>query len=373
MMNNKLNYEICPTCIMDNTGGLVLDVDSKGKCNFCRQYDSRENNLKQKNDRTSFLESEISMIKEAGKGKEYDCVIGLSGGVDSSYVALLSKKYNLRVLAVHLDNGWNSDLAVKNIHNIVDRLGIDLYTHVINWQEFKDLQRSFIDADVIDIELLTDHAIWAVLVKEAAKRKIKYVITGFNIVTEAILPEEWIHSKRDWKNIKSIHKKFGNTKLKTFPYLSYWQKIWYELFNKLTPFDILNYIDYNKTDAINQLKEELDWQPYEGKHFESIFTRFYQAYILPKKFLVDKRKAHLSSLICSQQTDRDKALKILEEPIYDETLLNQDKDFVFKKLGYTEEQFDEYIRRKPISHFNYPTDEGRYRYYYYLKKVLKLN
>lgn len=371
MSNSNKSYEICPTCVMDNESGIELEINHNGECKYCRGYkEDASLLLKEGDEGKTFLEQQIAKIKADGKGKDYDCIIGLSGGVDSSYVALLMKDYGLRPLVVHLDNGWNSELAVSNIHKIVDKLGFDLYTHVIDWQEFRDLQRSFIKASVIDIELLTDHAISAIMLEQAYKNKISHTISGFNVVTEAILPDEWIHTKRDWGNIKSIQKQFGEKKIKTFPHLTIKQRAKFEMLNKLGFLSILNYIPFNKEAAMKRLQDELDWVPYEGKHFESIFTRFYQAYILPNKFQVDKRRAHLSSLICSGQIKRDEAMAELEKSIYDEALLNQDKTFVLKKLGFTEEEFDAYIKADPIPHMNYGSDEGKYKYYYFLKHKL---
>ena len=229
----------------------------------------------------------LKKIKDNGKGKKYDVLIGLSGGVDSTYVAYLCAKYKLNVLAVHLDNGWNSEIAVANIKRIIKNTGFDLITHVINWKEFKDLQRSYFKANVIDIEALTDHAIFTIMEQIAVKDNIKYILSGSSITTEGRLPESWVHNKWDSINIKAIHKKFGEIKLETFPIRNYVLGEILHKINGLKTIDILNYIPYDKASAKNLIQEEYNWKDYGGKHHESIFTRFYQSYILPYKFGVD--------------------------------------------------------------------------------------
>jgi N-acetyl sugar amidotransferase len=362
-------YTRCSRCILDTKDDPTLTFDEQGVCSSCRSYmkiaeDSHMNDPSWK--KTEF-EKIILEIRNAGKDKEYDCVIGVSGGVDSTYLAYLVKTHGLRPLAVHYDNGWNSEIAVKNIHNIVEKLGIDLHTYVNNWEEFRDLQVSFFKASVIDIELLTDQAIVAVLFNVAQQYGIRYVINGNNFATESILPKHWYHWKNDVLNIKSIQSKFGKQRLKTYPMVGFWKRWHSDKTGRVKTVSLLNYINYSKAEAKELISQKLDWKDYGGKHFESIFTRFYQAYFLPKKFGIDKRKAHLSSLICSGQMTRKEALAEMDKEIYPPGILKEDKEFVLKKLGFTEEEFERIMARPPKSH----TDYASYitRHYYYQEKV----
>ena len=276
----KREYQICTRCIMDTTDPQI-QFNDEGVCNHCRDYDKRvKNELIPIAQREETLHMLVDKMKKAGRGRKYDCIIGLSGGVDSTYVAYIVKTLGLRPLAVHLDNGWNSELAVKNIENIVKKLDIDIYTHVIDWEEFKDIQISYFKASIIDIEVPTDHAIWAILYKLAAKNGIKYLINGSNLVTESILPLSWISDKNDLRNLKSIHNKFGRKKMKTFPTLGFFKKAYYDYIIGVNVVMILNYLDYDKKEAMKVIEKELDWKNYGGKHHESLFTKFFQAYIL---------------------------------------------------------------------------------------------
>lgn len=285
----------------------------------------------------------------------------MSGGTDSTYVALKLKELGLRPLIVHLDNGWNSELAVKNIENIINKLGFDLYTLVINWEEFRDLQLSYLKASVLDLEVTSDHAILAVLYKEASKRRIKYIINGSNIVTEGILPETWRYdAKTDLINLKAIHRRYGKQKLKTFPKLGIFRQSYYTYGKGIRMFNLLDYLDYNKEKAKKEISEKLGWRDYGGKHYESIITRFYQGYILPRKFGIDKRRAHLSTLICSGQITRAEALKEIEKPPYDEELLRQDLEYIPKKLGLSKEEFEAIMQLPSRDHDDFP-NEKKYR------------
>jgi len=299
----------------------------------------------------------VARIKADGRGKKYDCLIGISGGVDSTYVAYLVKQLGLRPLAVHLDNGWNSELAVKNVENIVTRLGYDLYTLVINWEEFKDIQLSYLKASVVDIEVVSDHAIFSTMYKLAKEKQISYIISGTNIVTEHIMPSSWLYQKMDFANLKDIHNRYGHVRLKTYPLLNFRKYLYYSAVLRLNPVSILNYVPYNKKEIKGVISRELGWRDYGGKHYESVFTKFYQAYILPEKFKIDKRKAHLSTLICSGQITKEEALAELEQPIYPPSELKDDKEYVIKKLGLTEEEFDEIMSRPPRRHQEFKTDK----------------
>lgn len=366
------NYQQCSKTVMDNIADPNISFDDNGVCNYYYEYFKKEQqHVKKGEEGATFFEKKINEIKQAGKNKSYDCILGLSGGVDSSYLAYLAKKEGLRPLVVHFDNGWNSELAVKNIENIVSILGFDLYTYVINWEEFKDLQLAYLKASVIDIEVITDHAIAATLYQLAAKHKINYFLSGYNIVTEAILPKAWVFNKQDAENIKDIHKHYGTVPLKTFPMLTMAKKRYYSMLMNVESVPLLNYVDYNKNKVKNLLQKELNWKDYGGKHYESVWTRFYQGYILPEKFKVDKRKAHLSTLICSGQITKEEALEELKQPIYNAHQLEEDKEFVLKKLGLSENQFKELMALSPQPHTKFKTESNSYFEKYPILKPLK--
>lgn len=311
-----------------------ITFDADGVCSHCHRYDrvagQRLVPLDQRKEKLAEL---VAEIKAAGKGQKYDCVIGVSGGVDSTYVAYVVKELGLRPLAIHLDNGWNSELAVANIQKTLETLGIDLHTHVIDWMEFRDLQLSFLKAATPDGEVPTDHAIFALLYEMAAKHNLKHVITGTNVVSEAILPEKWGYGYFDWTYIKDVHKRFGTSRLASYPHFSLARLGYYVFLRKIRLVSILNFVDYDKKVAMDVLQNELGWVYYGGKHYESIYTRFYQAYLLPRKFDIDKRKAHYSNLVLSGQMTREQALAAMQEPVYPENLLLEDRDYVTKKLG----------------------------------------
>jgi len=356
-------YQMCTKTVMDTTDPNIT-FDSDGISNHYHEYKKVEKSaLLEEPARSEALEKQIQTIKTNGKGKKYDCLIGLSGGVDSTYVAYLVKHYGLRPLAVHFDNGWNSELAVHNVNSIIETLGFDLHTIVVNWEEFRDLQLSYLRASVIDIEVVSDHAIQATMFQLSEKFNIDYIISGTNIVTEFILPSAWIYNKLDYSNLKSIHKTFGGKKLKTYPKVTFKKFIKYTGFRKLTPISILDYVDYNKEAAIGTITKELEWRDYGGKHCESLWTKFYQNYILPQKFGVDKRKAHLSTLICSGQITREEALAELEMPIYNQKELIEDKEYVIKKLGLTPEAFEDIMKKVPVPHEFYGTNEKHKKQY----------
>ncbi len=267
------------------------------------------------------------------------------------------KNLGLRPLAVHLDNGWNSELAVMNVENIITKLGFDLYTLVVNWEEFKDIQLSYLKASVVDIEVVSDHAIFATMYKLAKEKSIGYIISGTNVVTEQIMPPSWLYKKMDFTNLKDIHSKYGNLKLKTYPTFNFKKYVYYSAILKLSPISILNYVPYNKKEIKELIKKELDWRDYGGKHYESTFTKFYQAYILPQKFKIDKRKAHLSTLICSRQISKEEALKELQQPLYNPSELKEDTEYVLKKFGLTQKKFDEIMKLPIKKHEDFKTDK----------------
>ncbi len=371
--HSMTEYRICSKCILDTKDDPEIKFDTEGVCNYCHEYERlAERQVLSPEGKREMLNSIVESIKKDGRGKEYDCIFGISGGTDSTYLACEIKKLGLRPLVVHFDNGWNSELAVKNIENVLNKLGLDLFTYVVDWEEFKDIQLSFIKASVIDIELVTDQAIMAVLYNEAVKRGIKYVVTGHNFVTEAILPKRWYHTKLDVLNLKAIHKKNGKIKLKTYPTFNYLKKAYSNNILKLKIVSLLDYLDYNKDEAKKIITEQFGWRDYGGKHYESIFTRFYQGYILPVKFKVDKRKAHLSTLINSGQMSREEALKEIARPPYEPEQLEKDKEFVLKKFGFSEKEFDEIMNMPVRSHLEYASYlKYHYKYEVWLSKKMK--
>jgi N-acetyl sugar amidotransferase len=362
----------CTNCILDDAGSTQISFDSNGVCNYCHDY---KNTYTPEYIRSNFSEEKLSKlltsIKEFGKGKKYDCLLGVSGGVDSSYLAYLCKQYDLCPLIVHFDNGWNSELAVKNIQSILSKLEFDYHTYIVNWDEFKEMQRAYFKAGVIDIEALTDHAIYATVLKLAKENGIKYVLSGFNYATEAVMPKGWTWKKDDWTNIEDICRKNGMKKVSSFPRVPFSKKLYYNFAVKLEVVQMLNYVEYNKQQAKDILINILGWRDYGGKHYESIFTRFYQAYILPVKFGVDKRKAHLSNLILSGQITREQALEEIKKPVCDPKILDEDKTYLLKKLGFSESEFDAMMKQKPANHNAYKTEQVYWEKYFSLLRFIK--
>jgi len=353
------NYKICTRCIMD-TSDPEIYFDENGVCNHCHRYDDLyESRTVKPEERVTALSKLVSDIKKAGNGKEYDCIIGVSGGVDSTYVALLTKELGLNPLAVHFDNGWNSELAVKNIEKILDVLKIDLYTYVIDWDLFRDIQIAFLKSSTPDGEIPTDHAINALLFKEAEKRGIRYVINGMNFATESMAVRMWSYGHSDFKYIRNIYRKFGNNlDLKKYPHFSLLGLFKYTFINRIKVVSILNYIGYDREKVMSILKDKLDWKYYGGKHYESVYTRFYQGYFLPVKFNIDKRRGHLSDLIQNKQISREDALSaIAEKPYNDESLLKEDIDFMMKKLGLKEDTFQKILKEPPGTFLNFRNSE----------------
>jgi len=348
--------QVCTRCVMDTTDHQIKFYGA-GYCNHCTEYVNLVKKEKGASGSTKSLDNILNQIKKSGEGNEYDCVIGISGGVDSTYLAyLVVEEYGLRPLAIHLDNGWNSKLAVKNIQNILRKLSIDLETHVIDWEEFKSLQKAYFQASVIDIEAITDHAINATLYQEAKANNVKYILKGFNNVTEKIMPKSWTFNKNDLENIKDINSQFGSVNLDTYPSLGPERLNYFEKEKQIQTIFPYNYTKFDKDVAKKVIMEKLGWVDYGGKHYESVFTRFYQGYILPRKFNVDKRKAHYSNLICAGSMTREEAMKELESKPYDEEMIREDYEYVIKKLEYTEAEFEDILNAKVKSHFDYNTD-----------------
>jgi N-acetyl sugar amidotransferase len=349
----------CTKCLLDTTAPNIT-FDKEGKCNYCVYFETLEESvLKVPIDRKKEkLFSILDEIKKNSKSNEYDCIIGLSGGVDSSYLCYMAKQWNLRPLLVHFDNGWNTEHAVKNIENITKILNYDLITYVLNWEEFKDLQRSFFKSNVLDLEMPTDQLIGAALYEIAYKKKIKYILSGHNLETEAINPVGWTCKiKDDYENLKDIHQQFGSIKIKTLPKLSVYRKYIYEVVFGIQQIILLNYIPYNKAEVKQTIIDKIGWTDYGWKHFESIFTRFYQGYILPNKANIDKRKMHLSNLVMSHQITKAEAVKEMEKESYPMSMQLEDREYVMKKLDFDEEFMTGFLSDKPIAHENYKTNQ----------------
>ena len=346
---------VCNRCLMDESDPQIV-FDANGVCNHCAEA----LHLLPNYTHSVAREDEIDLLIKKVKGQrgKYDCLIGLSGGIDSSYVALLAKRWGLNPLCLHFDNGWNSDTAVKNIRNIIRHTKFDYETIVINWPEFKSLQRAYLSAGVVDVEVLTDHAIFASMMKISKEEKIKIILSGTNYVTEHGMPESWSWHKLDLVNLKAINKKYGAIqKLRSYPTTTTLKWLFMRKFGLGLEFiEPLNLLPYSKKGAIDELKKEFDWEYYGGKHHESVFTKFYQCHILPRKFNIDKRKVHLSALIRSGEISREAALVELSQPLYDKEELARDFEFVCKKLDFSISELETILDAQPVSHLNFDSD-----------------
>ena len=352
------SQDICLRCVMDST---VPDIRfyPDGRCSLCRHYDEvLVHDLHNNEDGERRLERQLQEIRDRGVGRPYDCIIGVSGGVDSSYVAWLCKvRYGLRPLAVHVDNGWNTELAVANVERLVKALDIDLITQVLDWREFRDIQISFLKSGISNIEIPTDHAIWATLLQTASRTNTEYVIAGNNVATESIMPSSWLYGSKDSRLIKSIHRSYGKLPMRSYPTLSTFDYVRYLLIQGIRWIPILNYQTYVKKDAKDVLIRELGWRDYGGKHHESVFTRFFHADFLPTKFGYDLRKSYLSAEICSGQITREEALESLAVPPATAESIRVDREYVIKKLGLSGSEFDSIMAQAPRSHEDYRNSE----------------
>ena len=328
---------VCSRCVCDTTiPGIEFDAD--GVCNFCHIFDELDRSFPRNDQARVELEAITADIKRAGRHREYDCIIGVSGGRDSTYTLHLAHELGLRPLAVHFDNGWNSEIAVTNIHNATRRLDIDLYTHVADYEEFKDLQKAFLRASVPDADIPTDVAIFGTLHQAAVREGVRYIINGHSFRTEGLMPIGWTYM--DGRYIRSVHRRFGTKrKLKTVPNFTLADYAYYALLRRIRTVPILNYVEYDH-DHVNRLLEDtLGWTYYGGHHHESYYTHFFQSYYLPKKFNIDKRKIESSALVRSGKLKRADALEEtggVDYP-YDEELV----EYAVKKLGLTTAEFDE--------------------------------
>jgi len=359
---HRYPFQQCVHCVMD-TSDPEITFDDHGVCSHCLSYDAYSASQGSLPDRARRLVEMVTSLKREGSGKPYDCIMGLSGGVDSSYLAYYAvKELSLRPLVVHVDSGWNSELAVSNIEGICRRLGIHLHTLVIDWEEMRDLQLAFFRSGVANLDVPQDHAFNAALVREAKIYGVRQVLNGGNMQTESILPKAWGYDASDPIHLSSIHKKFGSRPLKTFPIRSDFSRFIIDPFLfRMRVHRPLEFIDYNKFEAKRLLRDELGWRDYGGKHYESRFTKFFQGHYLPEKFGYDKRKAHLSSLIVSGQITRQEALAELQTPLYSSEELEADIAYFCKKLGITRQEYDTVMRAAPHAFTDYPNRQEMYR------------
>lgn len=356
---------------MDTTADREIAFDANGHCNYCNHYFSHLSKLTYQGASSDARLARITDdIKKAGKRLKYDCVVGLSGGIDSSYVAYTVKMLGLRAYCVHLDNGWDSDISVKNIKRIVDKLGFDYESYVLDWEEFKNLQLSFLRASVPDVETPTDMAIPAIAHDAAEKHGIKYIIGGGNYATEGIRPAWWHYDRKDVTYLDAIHKKFGTAPRNTFPTFGYIRETYCKL-RGIKSVYLLNYVPYSKAQAIETLQKEFQWTYYGGKHYESKYTGFIQAYYLYEKFKIDYRVATFSSQICAGAISRDEALRELARKPYDDVKIELEKQYLCKKLGISRNDFDAIMAAPPRSYKDYPNNEKFLQFLYAGYRKLK--
>lgn len=352
---------------MDTTDSEII-FGTNGVCNHCKEYELLIKN------QTKYSEEEyykiIDKIKKRGKNHPYDCITAISGGTDSSYMLHRLKSAGLRVLAVHFDGGWNTIEAIHNVKSLVEKIGIDLHSYSVDWEEFRALQLAYLNAGVIDIDVPTDHALLASLFQVADKKNIPFIVTGHNLKTESLMPKSWVFDKLDARNMLDIYKKYGSgLKLKTFPLLDLKNKFIYYNIKKIEVVFILNTLTYDKFEATEEMKKLYGWEPVKVKHGESIWTRFYQCHILPTRFNIDKRKAHYSNLILSGLMSRESALEEIKKPIYPYDL-EQDKKHILNKFKLSEKEFEIYMNQKKRSFDEFKTEASIKNLYSSIRKLL---
>jgi len=349
---------VCKRCVMDNLGDPSITFDENGFCNYCTvALQSKEILYHPNDDGKRQLDDIVSKIKRDGKNQKYDCMLGLSGGLDSSFVAYIGHQYGLRMLAVHIDDGFDTVETTKNIDRICKAYNIDLVVEKPNKEQFTDLTRAFIRAGVPNIAIPQDNVLFANLYKYAQENHIKYFLSGSNFALECILQRGNSHDATDKTHILDIHKRFGEKKLDgTLPLFSMFEKrIKYNLIYKIQTICPLNYVEYNALNAFAILHKTCGFEYYGDKHCESHLTKFMQRYYLPQKFGVDKRKSHYSSMIISGQMTRDEALGKLAEPLYEEQQLQKDLAFILGELSISRKEFDKLMSESPRKHTDYRT------------------
>lgn len=362
-MNSK--YQICSNCVMD-TSDPNIRFDENGVCDHCHDFETsvKPNWHTDERGRTE-LEKIIDEIKKSGKGRDFDCLLGLSGGVDSSYMLHMAvKEFGLRPLVFHVDGGWNSELAVHNINVMIDKLGLDLYTEVINWEEMRDFQLAFFKSGVPHLDIPQDHAFIATLYQFAEKYKIKYILNGGNLSTECVqYPMEWFYYGTDMKQIKDIIRRFGTIKMETYPFSSVLRhKVYLKYLKGVRVVKPLNNIPFYKNEALLFLQKEYGWKPYPQKHFESRFTKFYEGYWLYERFGYDTRRVQLSSLILTGQMTRDEALEILKNAPYDKNKIEDEFNYIATKLGISSDELRSYFNMPKKYYWDYKNQQNLFRF-----------
>lgn len=362
-MNNEIrNYQVCKRCVM-NTSDPLITFDEQGVCSHCRGFDAVTSKHWFPNaEGQRRLNDMIAAIKRDGAGREFDCILGLSGGVDSSYLALKAKEWGLRPLVVHVDAGWNSELAVANIEAIVKHCKYDLHTHVVDWEEMRDLQLAYLRSGIANQDVPQDHIFFASLYHFAVRNGIRYIFSGGNIATEGVFPSAWHGSAMDAINLNAIHRKYGTRPLRNYKTISFFDYyFWYPFFRKMRTIRPLNYMPYVKSQAIEELKAAVGWRSYGRKHGESHFTKLFQNYYLPERFGYDKRRPHLSSLVVSGQLSLADAVDELAKPLYDSKELELDIEYFCKKLRIKRAEFDELMRVQKRHYTDFPNWDKYHR------------
>jgi N-acetyl sugar amidotransferase len=346
--------------------------DEQGICNHCKEFEAVLKRTQLKPDEAAAkLYELLQMIKAKGKGRSYDCVVGISGGVDSCYTAYLCKEWGLRPLLLHMDNGWNSDISVNNIKKIVDKLKLHYQSYVLDWKEFRELQLAFLKSSIVDLEMPTDLAIAASLYEVASKHHIPFIVSGGNYTGEGILPLTWgYHVLKDSYLYRHIVKKFSSTRNKKVPYVGLWSEFYYKFVKRIKTVYPLNYVQYNKDRAREFLKKEFDWRDYGGKHHESKITGFWQSYAMPTKYNMDYRRATLSSQIVSGQVTREEALKKLKDLPYDPAKVDEDKNFIAKKFNISVDELNYYLSQPPKTYKDFPNQKKFILFTYQLYRKL---
>ena len=367
-----MNYKVCTTCVMDSSDSAII-FDDQGVCDHCNTYYAKilPNWHPNKQGRNN-LGKIIDRIKLDGKNRDFDCIIGVSGGFDSSYLVHLAKQeFNLRPLVFHVDAGWNSDIAVNNIQRLIDALDLDLFTEVIDWEEMKDLQLAFFKSGVSHIDTPQDHSFFATMYKFASKYGVKNILTGANLSTECIRnPLEWMYYQTDSIQLRDIHRQFGSLKLQSYPVTSIlWHKVWLPYFRGIKVHRPLNYVPYIKEDAKTILMEKYGWKPYPQKHFESRFTKIYESYWLYERFGYDVRKVQFSSLIVTGQMEREDALSQLQKCPYDKEEIAHELEYVATKLGITTNELNQYFELPKKTFEDY---RSQYSIYKMGAKIMRL-
>lgn len=358
----KIPHKICRTCVMDTSDSKIV-FDEKGICDHCNIFFSHTLPNWHTGDKGRFeVEALVRTIKASSHGNDFDCIIGMSGGIDSSYLTYIATELGLHPLVFHVDAGWNSQEAVNNIEKIVDNLGLDLYTEVIDWQEIRDLQLAYFKSGVPHIDTPQDHAFFATMYKFAELHNIKYILTGANLSTECIRnPIEWMYYQSDSIQLRDIHKKFGTRPLVNYPVTSILRhKVWLPYFKGIKVVRPLNMVEYDKAAAVKLLTEKFGWQTYPQKHFESRFTRFYEGYWLPKKFGFDTRKVQYSSLIVTSQMTREEALNKLKAPALDCVTVRQEFEYIANKLEISTTELQGYLDAPNKTYRDYKSQEALY-------------